>query len=101
MPNPMAGNVRLEDARTELRESEGVWILRGLGEIPESRGPQVTSKILGRAAVPDLPFVRPDGSPYALERDYFGRKSRSQPGPFADPGPWQVWPIPGAAGPRQ
>ena len=49
----------------------------------------VTSGLLGKAAIPDLPYEQPDGSPIRIDRDYFG-KSRNPlnptPGPFAHPG---------------
>jgi alpha-N-arabinofuranosidase len=45
----------------------------------------VTTKLLGRARVPNLPYVQPDDSPLKVDRDYFGRgrsRSRPMPGPF-------------------
>ena len=49
----------------------------------------VTSAILGKAVIPDLPYEKPDGSPIRIDSDYSG-KSRSQssptPGPFQNPG---------------
>jgi alpha-L-arabinofuranosidase len=49
----------------------------------------VTSEILGKAVIPDLPYEKPDGSPIRIDSDYTG-KSRSQssptPGPFQNPG---------------
>ena len=60
----------------------------------------VTTKLLGKAAVPKLPYEQPDGSPFRLDRDYFG-KGRAEANPF--PGPFElpdggtqrlkVWPI--------
>ncbi len=49
----------------------------------------VTTALLGRAAIPDLPYELPDGSPLRIDTDYFGKiRSRSNPtpGPFASPG---------------
>jgi alpha-N-arabinofuranosidase len=46
--------------------------------------PLVTSKLLGKAKIPDLPYVQPDGSPYRIDTDYFGR-ARNAVNPF--PGP--------------
>jgi alpha-N-arabinofuranosidase len=45
----------------------------------------ITTELLGRARIPDQPFVHPDGSPLALNRDYFGQRrdeSHPVPGPF-------------------
>jgi hypothetical protein len=49
----------------------------------------VTTERLGRAAVPDLPYVNPDGAPLSLDTDYRGRRRQSRnptPGPFERPG---------------
>jgi len=51
--------------------------------------PLVTTDLLGRAAVPDLPYEQPDGTPYRLDIDYVGRKRDAGnpfPGPFERPG---------------
>jgi alpha-N-arabinofuranosidase len=49
----------------------------------------VTSAMLGRAVIPDLPYELPDGAPIRIDTDYLG-KSRSEsnptPGPFELPG---------------
>ena len=49
----------------------------------------VTTALLGKAAIPDLPYEQPDGSPIRIDTDYLG-KSRSEsnpmPGPFERPG---------------
>jgi len=48
----------------------------------------VTGTLLGKAAIPDLPFEQPDGSPIRVDTDYSG-KARSEtnptPGPFERP----------------
>lgn len=49
----------------------------------------VTSLLLGRAVIPDLPYELPDGSSLRINTDYFGKmRSRSDPtpGPFESPG---------------
>jgi alpha-N-arabinofuranosidase len=49
----------------------------------------VTSVLLGRAAIPDLPYEQPDGAPIRIDTDYFGRKRNEvnpTPGPFEHPG---------------
>lgn len=45
----------------------------------------VTTSLLGRAKIPDLPYQQPNGSPYRIDTDYFGRKRNTAnpcPGPF-------------------
>jgi alpha-L-arabinofuranosidase len=49
----------------------------------------VTTKLLGEARIPGLPYVNPDDSPLNLDRDYFSHRrnqSRPTPGPFEKPG---------------
>jgi alpha-N-arabinofuranosidase len=60
----------------------------------------VTSEWLGKAAIPNLPYENPDGTPVRIDTDYFGNK-RDQINPF--PGPFElskdgkqlfkVWPL--------
>jgi alpha-N-arabinofuranosidase len=48
----------------------------------------VTSEILGRVIIPDLPFEQPDGAPFDISADYFGNsrnESNPTPGPFECP----------------
>jgi len=62
--------------------------------------PLVTTKLLGKAKIPQVPYERPDGSPYRIDTDYFGNK-RNAANPF--PGPFElpedkrqvlkVWPV--------
>ncbi len=61
----------------------------------------VTTELLGKAAVPNVPYERPDGTKIRLDTDYFGRKRNAAnplPGPFAEPpkGTLKVWPLPGS-----
>jgi alpha-N-arabinofuranosidase len=49
----------------------------------------VTTALLGKAAIPGLPYEQPDGSPITIDTDYFGKtrnKSNPTPGPFEQPG---------------
>ena len=53
----------------------------------------VTSGLLGRATIPDLPYEMPDGSPIRIDTDYFGKPRNSSdptPGPFESPGTGDV-----------
>jgi alpha-L-arabinofuranosidase len=58
----------------------------------------VTTELLGKAAIPDLPFEQPDGAPIRVTADYFGRqRNEANPtvGPFEYPGTaprtFKVW----------
>ena len=60
----------------------------------------VTSELLGRAQVPDLPFETPDGKPFVIDKDYFGKKRdpiAPSSGPFEKPGTGRLkqklWPL--------
>ncbi len=120
-PVRMAGNVYLGQAPVARAEAEplvqagfdpeiklnvqpggGAELHITLGQDWGGQGrqrPLVTTGLLGRATVPDLPFEKPDGSPYRLDVDYFGRPR----GPSPFPGPFelprggrhvlQVWPV--------
>jgi alpha-N-arabinofuranosidase len=48
----------------------------------------VTTELLGKAMVPDAPFVQPCGAPYRIDTDYFGKQRNTAnpvPGPFENP----------------
>jgi len=127
-PVCMAGNTFLKGARPcraeknplvlpdfdpalRLRtKDEGVYLNLATGESwsKSRRRPLVTTKLLGRAAIPDLPYVRPDGSPYRIESDYLGRKRNPEnpfPGPFELSGGGKtvlkVWPSTGPGGSKR
>lgn len=47
--------------------------------------PLVTTELLGRAKIPDVPYEQPDGAPIRLDADYFGNPRNGEnpyPGPF-------------------
>ncbi len=51
--------------------------------------PLVTSELLGKAAIPNLPYEQPDGKPIRVNADYFGKpRNETNPtaGPFENPG---------------
>ena len=60
----------------------------------------VTTELLGKAVIPNLPYEHPDGTPLRIDTDYFG-KQRNEGNPF--PGPFElprggkqdlkVWPV--------
>jgi alpha-N-arabinofuranosidase len=107
MPSWMQGNVYLQGARPSpfdksalqaedfepairLVEKSGAVYLEILLDKAWSDGVSrsiVTTQLLGKAKVPDLPFEQADGSPLRLDTDYLGQ--RRDPGnPF--PGPFEV-----------
>jgi alpha-N-arabinofuranosidase len=46
---------------------------------------QVTTELLGKARIPELPYENPDGTPLKIDTDYSGRKrneANPMPGPF-------------------
>jgi len=121
-PVYMAGNVFLKGAKPSTHEQNpivlpaagpGITLIEKPGGVylevtldrawadTQSRR-LVTTERLGRAAAPGLPYERPDGTPYRIDTDYFGKKRNADnpfPGPFAlPPGAKQtlnVWPAPG------
>ncbi|MBN1817922.1 MAG: hypothetical protein JW828_11215, partial [Sedimentisphaerales bacterium] len=106
-PVYMAGNVFLKGAKPSkqenspvvkpefdpgmklLEETDGVYLhitLEKMWAQAQSRQ-LVTTELLGRAKIPDLPYQKQDGSSYRIDSDYFGKK-RNPANPF--PGPFEV-----------
>lgn len=57
--------------------------------ITDQKNQLVTTKLLGNAKIPKLPYVNPDGTPLKIDSDYFGKKRNKQnpsAGPFENPG---------------
>lgn len=59
----------------------------------------VTTELLGKATIPNLPYEQPDGKPIQVNTDYFGKQrgeSNPMPGPFENVGEGmlkvKVWP---------
>ena len=81
-----AGNERLEGVAAKLEEkTDGLWI--SIPQIPTAKKRDiVTTELLGKAKIPDAPFQNPDGTPYRLDTDYFGKERNPENpalGPFA------------------
>ncbi len=73
--------------QVKLTERDGRPILRlATGpELGETRATLVTTRLLGHALIPNLPYENADGSALKIDTDYFGKKrskSRPTPGPF-------------------
>ena len=48
-------------------------------------------RLLGKAAIPNLPYEKPDGTPIRINTDYFGQK---ETGPIPCPARSRTWPGP-------
>ncbi|MEA3226494.1 MAG: right-handed parallel beta-helix repeat-containing protein, partial [Planctomycetota bacterium] len=119
LPVYMAGNVLLNGAKPSTHEpdalvlsqvnpeiklvekSDGTYLqITGSEAWAGQQRQLVTTDLLGRAKTPGLRYEQPDGSPYRIDADYFGRK-RNPANPF--PGPFEsvddgklvlkVWPV--------
>lgn len=105
LPSWMGGNVFFKGAKPSKHEvnplvrpefdpavklvekDDGFHLEITLGKLSDAKHPRkpVTTELLGKAAIPDLPYERPDGTPIRVDTDYFGRKrseSDPRPGPF-------------------
>ena len=84
----------------ELEEEIGTARAEIMAEHPDWLTYDLPPELLGKALIPDLPFEQPDGSPYRIDTDDFGRKRDAAnpcPGPFELRGGGQqmlkVWPV--------
>ena len=120
LPTYFGGNVFLEGACPSKQESdalllnevslpftlqeteEGFYVDYApmISVLDEIKYPIVTSALLGRAAIPGLPFENRDGTPLAITRDYFDahrQESDTFPGPIemisGMPETIQLWPL--------
>lgn len=68
--------------------TEGVELSLRLGSVRDlAHAKLTTTASLGLAAVPRAPFVNPDGSPLAVDADFFGNRRNAEhptPGPFEE-----------------
>jgi alpha-N-arabinofuranosidase len=103
-PVQMAGNVFLKGAQPSGHEQDplvfaeydpGIKIIEEKGGVylhimldktwAEKQSRQiVTTEMLGRAKISNLPYEQPDGSTYRIDTDFFGRK-RNTTNPFSGP----------------
>ena len=85
---------------TLTREADGWWLAMKVDPVWNTsvRRSLVVSTLLGKATRPNAPFEQRDGSPFRLDRDYFGASRDEQhpePGPFAGSAEYvrvKVWP---------
>lgn len=92
------------DPEMELTEENGeIYLHITLDSfVNDAQNKPVTTDVLGRAKIPDLPFVNPDDTPLKIESDYLGGdRSDKNPtaGPFENPGRGRLilklWPVGG------
>ena len=73
-----------------VEEQDGVYLHLTLPPMhSEWKRQMVTTELLGKATIPDLPYVNPDDTPLIIDTDYLGHKRNEQnpsAGPFEDPG---------------
>jgi len=95
----MQGNVFTRSTARLVDEADGTYLAVEQDAPSAGDCPLVTSDLLGVAKVPNQRFEQPNGAPYRLNTDYFGKKrnpENPEPGPFAAPGGKEirlkVWP---------
>ena len=73
-----------------IEEGNRTYLQLTLGDSPQKAATTpVTTKLLGQAKIPGLPYENADGSPLKVDTDYFGQRRIGvppAPGPFANPG---------------
>jgi alpha-N-arabinofuranosidase len=79
------------DPEVQIVEAGGqVTLHLNLGpEFKQAPTRLVTTALLGKATIPNLPYENADGSPVKIDGDYFGGKrhqTQPSPGPFESPG---------------
>jgi hypothetical protein len=79
------------DPKVKVVEEGGqVTLHLNLGpELKQAVTTLVTTALLGKARIPNLPYEDADGSPLKIDSDYFGKKrneANPSPGPFEAPG---------------
>ena len=78
------------DTQIKLTRKGDAWYLSVAADpawAADAKCQPVTTNSLGKAKIPDLPYENTDGSPLAIDTDYFGHK-RSTNKPF--PGPIEI-----------
>ena len=78
------------DPKPRVAEEPGGSLLRlNLPDLRKAAARRVTTELLGKARVSGLAYENADGSPVAIDSDYFGVKRNAEapyPGPFENPG---------------
>ncbi len=84
-------NAKLDPAVKLLEKADGCYLEMNLenGWSGDTVRPLVTTALLGKAVIPDLPYENRYGTPLKVDADYFGKargETNPVPGPFANPG---------------
>ncbi len=93
-PSPVV-KTKLDPAVRLVQKPDGYYLEMNLenGWSGAASRSLVTTALLGKAVIPDLPYENPDGTPLKVDADFFG-KPRSEtnpaPGPFESPGTGQI-----------
>ena len=113
LPVSMDGNVFMKDAKPSrfetnpmlraesdpecrlVQKANGTYLEATLdkGWAGEGTRKLVTTVLLGKASIPDLPFEQADGTPLKIDTDYFGKPrnpANPAPGPFESPGTGKI-----------
>ncbi|MHC4208029.1 MAG: right-handed parallel beta-helix repeat-containing protein, partial [Planctomycetota bacterium] len=73
-----------------LEKEDGFYLEMSLGKAcARQQCPLITTELLGETETPALPYEQPDGSPYRIDTDYFGKKrdeTNPSVGPIENPG---------------
>ncbi len=73
-----------------VEKADGFYLEMSLDKAcAQQQHPLVTTELLGKAKTPALPYEQPNGSPYHIDTDYFGKKrneANPSAGPFENPG---------------
>jgi alpha-N-arabinofuranosidase len=80
------------DSNPEIKleeTDEGVFLTINIDkQIIKIKNKMVNTELLGKALIPDLPFVNPDNSQLQIDKDFFGNyrnKKNPTAGPFEKP----------------
>jgi alpha-N-arabinofuranosidase len=81
-----------------VEKADGVYLEMSLDKnwIGQRTRKLVTTELLGRASVPNLPYEAPDGQPLRLNTDFFGQQrneANPMPGPFENPPAGPMGPL--------
>ena len=79
-------NADFDPAIQLVEKPDGFYLELNLDKSCASQGARrsITTELLGKASIPNLPYERPDGSPLRIDTDYLG-KARNPANPVAGP----------------
>jgi len=84
-PNPKIQTAVNPDIKL-VEKPDGIFLHMNIDDSwMRSEHKMITTKLLGRAKTPGLPYTHPDGTPYRIIKDYSGQKrseTNPRPGPF-------------------